>query len=205
MIFVEHCESCGVQGLVLCTECSTRLLGQEVPSPIVLDGIKMEAAFEYAGVVKALVLRLKRHRSGEVADLLARLTVSRLGLDAWDGIITWAPTTSRHLRSRGHDQARLLASGIGRHVGVRPRRLLRRVGTTSQTGASRSNRLRGPTFDARPMIVNPRRPVRPILVIDDVVTTGATLRGAFRSLSSVHSGDIRCVAIAATPGRMDAR
>jgi predicted amidophosphoribosyltransferase len=205
MIFVEHCESCGAQGHVLCTECTGKLSNQDVPHPVVIDGVSIEAAFEYAGVVKALVLRLKRHRSIELADLLARLTMARLDLEGWEGVVTWAPTTSRHLRVRGHDQAHMLATSIGRRLGERPRRLLRRVGATSQTGASRSLRLQGPTFVARPMIMNPRCSARPILIVDDVVTTGATLRGAFQSLSVVHAADVRCVAIAATPGRMGAR
>ena len=178
---------------------------EEVPSPVVLGDVSIAAAFEYAGVVKALILRLKRHRSVSVADLLARLALLRLGLEDWKGVVTWAPTTSEHLRVRGHDQARLLASAVGRQVGTRPRQLLRRIGASSQTGASRSDRLRGPTFVGRPSFMSARQLARPILVIDDVVTTGATLRGAYQSLSKVSAADVRCVASAATPGPMGAR
>lgn len=178
---------------------------QGIPSPVVLDGVSIQAAFEYTGVVKALVLRLKRQRSREVAELVARLALPRWGLESWDGVVTWAPTTSAHLRARGHDQARILADAVGRQVEVRPRQLVRRIGIVAQTGATRSARLRGPTFVARPVFTGKRYDVRPILVIDDVVTTGATLRGVSQCLSAVSVADVHCVAIAATPGRMSAR
>ncbi len=185
--------------------CTDGLMREEVPSPVVLGDISIAAAFEYAGVVRALILRLKRHRSVSVADLLARLALSRLGLEDWNGVVTWAPTTASHLHVRGHDQARVLASAVGRRVGTRPRHLLRRVGDASQTGASRRDRLQGPTFVGRPTFMSARQFTLPILVIDDVVTTGATLRGACQSLSKVSAADVRCVAIAATPGPMGAR
>ena len=69
------------------------------------------------------------------------------------------------------------------------KRLLRRVNAISQTGLDRDERLVTPEFVARPL-----RRQRNVLVIDDVVTTGATLRAATQALVAVGAISVVCVA-----------
>ncbi len=167
MFFVQRCAACGCPGQqVLCHRCrfSMASVGRG-QSP---HGIT--AAFSFDGLPRDLIVALKfRHRRA-AAGVLAGQMVRRLRLAHID-LVTWAPTSARRARRRGYDQAEAIARALARELGVPCRRLLYRAHGAAQTGRSRADRLVGPAFRAR----SPR-PGLTVLVVDDVVTTGATLQ-----------------------------
>lgn len=112
------------------------------------------------------------------------------------GCVTWIPTTSRRRRQRGFDQSRLIAHHVGRYLEVPVVRTLRRLDRIAQTGHDRRHRLRAPRFSAR----SPKHDGCVVLV-DDVITTGATMRSAVECLveAGVARHEVMCVALAATP------
>ena len=81
------------------------------------------------------------------------------------------------MRERGYDQAELLARHLAAHADVPWSRLLRRLDGAGQTGRTRAQRLAAPRFVAAPSTVG-----RNVCVVDDVVTTGATIRAAAGAL-----------------------
>lgn len=87
------------------------------------------------------------------------------------------------------DHAELIARHVGALTDVRCTKLLRRINSGSQTGMNRSERLVRPEFVARPM-----RGCRHVVVIDDVVTTGATFRAAAYSLVEAGVRSVTCIA-----------
>ena len=185
-LLASRCAACGCAGEVLCHRCRFSLasVGPR-PNP---DGIR--AAFAFEGVARELIVALKfRHRRC-AASVIAAQMVRRLGLQHVD-LVTWAPTSARRVRRRGYDQAEAIAQSIARQLGVPCRRLLYRSHGAPQTGKSRADRLAGPAFRAR----RPRHDLS-VLVVDDVVTTGATLRTAAEALHAAGVDRVELVAAA---------
>ncbi len=196
MIFVERCAGCGTRGPVLCRPCRFALVGRASSSP---PGVL--AAVAFTGRPRDVLLGLKYGNCRPVARHLGGLLVNRLvaagvraGVDV--DIVTWAPTSRRRRHHRGFDQAELIARAVARQLGLPCRRLLEREGNDPQTGRSRADRLSNPAFRAAPSVTGRR-----VLVIDDVATTGATLRQASSVLDDMGASSVICAAVAATPGR----
>lgn len=189
---VSRCAGCGAPGPAVCAACCDAV-GSLVPAE---PGIAV-AAVSHTGVARDLVHGLKYRNRRRAARLLADLLASRLGdVAAEIDVVTWAPTSDRRRADRGYDQAELVARALARRVHRPCRRLLYRVHGRPQSGRSRAERLAGPVFVARPS----RRPRR-VLVVDDVVTTGATLRAAARALHVAGADHVVLAAVSAAPRR----
>ena len=154
-------------------------------------------ALSYEGLVRDVMLGFKYRNHRAVASLFAELLLARLravpDLGRID-VVTWVPTTRERRMARGHDQAETLARSMGRSLGVPVRKLLERETAGHQTGHSRAQRLVGVALRARSMSTNST-----VLVVDDVVTTGATMRMAQQALTTAGAMRVVCIAVAATP------
>jgi predicted amidophosphoribosyltransferase len=194
MMFLTRCAGCDTPGPVICTTCRFALLGPRPRSAA--HGV--HAAVPFAGRARDVVLGLKYRNRRQVARHLAGLVVNALvanGDHDRIDLVTWAPTSAARRRSRGFDQGELVAGYVARQLGVPSRRVLDRSGDAGpQTGRSRAERLHGPSFRARPGLAG-----RSVLVVDDVVTTGATLRSAASALRRSGVGEVLLYAVAATP------
>jgi len=116
-------------------------------------------------------------------------------------IVTWAPTTARRLRLRGHDQSAIIASSYARATRIRCVRVLRRIDDNTQTGSTREVRKRGLQFVVRARVVRGRS----ILLIDDVMTTGTTLARARDALLAAGAHEVRCAVVAHVRARHPSR
>lgn len=223
---------CDQVGPSPCPRCLPRLR-RSPPEPVPPIGLDAWASLlAYEGAARRLVTGFKyrddRATLAWLADGMAALVDPPAG-----AVVTWAPTSARRRRRRGFDQAELLARAVARRWGVPCRRLLVRRGPSRpQTGASRSERETGPRLVAvtgprrdlpgavlRPFISadvarrgrpGPRSPAgRPqgmpaaAVVVDDVVTTGATLRAAAEALRAAGVVSV-CALTAARTARLDA-
>lgn len=197
MIFTTRCAGCDTPGDAICRTCRFALVSRaSTGGP---DGVLVAAPF--SGRVRDVLLGFKYRNRRAIAKHLAGLLVNRVAVSGRRvDVVTWAPTSASRRRERGFDQAELVARHTARQLGVPCRRLLERVGDAApQTGRSRAGRLHAPTFRAHPHV-----PAARVLVVDDVVTTGATLAAARFALEQAGATDVLPAAFAATPGRREA-
>jgi len=191
MLFRQRCEACGDIARVLCVQCRTQLFAMVQPE---CDAAVVAVAYE--GIARRLILNLKYHNRRQVVSVLVELLAQRViqripNIAIICDVVTWAPTSTARVRRRGHDQSELLARRLAKVLDVPCRRLLIKTSTNVQTGASREDRLRGSVFSARKLGVNSH-----VVVVDDVVTTGTTLRCAADALRKVGVCQVTCVAVA---------
>lgn len=139
-------------------------------------------------LVARLKYRANRAALGAVAAAMAAL-VDPQHVD----VVTWVPTSPARRRSRGFDHAELLARAVARAIGRPCRPMLRRRPGPPQTGKSLAERRRGPSFEAR------GRPLPRVLVVDDVVTSGATLTAAAAALRAAGIQEVSALVAARTP------
>ncbi len=171
-----QCRHCGEPGQFAesrCPRCT-----QERPS-----FEKALAPFEHEGAVASAIHRYKYGSRAELSKPLASLLARTLGasVDSLPGTLCPLPLHDGRYKERGYDQATLLALGVSKVLG-RPFNdawLTRERATTRQVGLSEQEReanVRG-AFKASPTVLG-----QAVVLIDDVLTTGATAREAARAL-----------------------
>jgi predicted amidophosphoribosyltransferase len=190
-LFRGGCVLCGGGREPLCPACG----GQLSPPPTgSVRGVgPVPALFAYEGggarVVQALKFRDGRRLVAPLADGLTGL--ADVGPQS---VVSWIPTSGPRRRRRGFDQAELLARALARRVDRPCRPVLRRHPGPSQTGRTRAERAGNVTFRAMR-----GGPIRSLVVVDDVCTTGATIRAARDALDHASCADVRFVVVARTP------
>jgi ComF family protein len=157
----------------------------------------------FEGSLRILVHELKyrgrRRIAGRVAKLLLREPSAR-GLLTGGAVLVPVPLHPRRRRERGFNQAELLAAALGRGSGLRvaPGTLVRRKETLPQAGLSSAARRRN-VQGAFAVRGRARLVGRPVVLVDDVMTTGATARAAARALREAGASEVRLVTIARVP------
>lgn len=217
LILGSCCSACTAPGRALCSRCRALLptkAGVAWPTPTPPGLVRPCSVGEYADPLRRLILDHKEHNRLALAGPLGGLLAVSV-LDAWTASVgadraagldlVPVPSHPAVVRARGHDpllRVARQAAGALRRGGavVRVRSLLRVVARPGdQAGLdarARADNVRG-RFAARSRLVSDR----PVVLVDDVITTGATLREAQRALEEAGVTPIGAAAIAATRRR----
>ena len=193
VLLAVTCPVCGGPGPAPCPGCSEAML----PAPALPDPGGVDACLallSYEGAGRELVARLKYRNHRAALPGLARAMASLVADPAEIDVVTWAPTTPARRRQRGFDQAELLARAVAHHLRRPCRRLLARLPGEAQTGRPLAERRGGPSFRPRLGLAH-----QSVLVVDDVVTSGATMAAAARALRLAGATTVVALAAARTP------
>jgi competence protein ComFC len=137
------------------------------------------SAFRFEGSARAAILRMKFSGEGAVASALGR-AMAAVSADLLPAdLITWVPLSRKRLSTRGYDQARLLARRVSRELDLPARSMLGRVRDIPPQARSRADE-RVAAIDG--LFVSKREAPASVLLVDDVLTTGATASECARVL-----------------------
>lgn len=192
LVLPRHCYGCGRAGSALCAGCApVSLVAVEYP------GVAVVAAGAYDGALRDALLAYKeRGRRDLVAPLAALLAAAVAVVDgAAEAALVPVPSTAAARRTRGGDHVRRLARRCGRCV---PALWLTRIVQDSAglDAGSRAANLAG-ALRARP----PRITASRVVLVDDIVTSGATVREGVRALTAAGWQVTGAAVVAATPRR----
>jgi ComF family protein len=219
IVFPPRCAGCGRGAWPFCERCRSSLValgppwcfrcGRPGPANVERcdecppEPVKSaRAPFLYEGPARAAILRLKFAGWRSVAQALADAMVVP-GLPAPADAVTWVPLARRRLAERGFDQARALASAVGGRLGVPVARLTRRAVATDpqarRTGEERRRAMHG-AFEP----TGRRAPDR-VLLVDDVLTTGATAAACAEALLAAGAREVSLLTAARAFARAGGR
>jgi ComF family protein len=195
------CWGCGGpagRGEPLCRSCrgSFHRLASE---PVWLSFVRVWAPVAYSGAARDLVRALKFRGAVGLANAMAAQIAANAPA-GWleDVTLVPVPLHPRRLRSRGYNQAAAIAQALGSRTGLQVLDGLVRGGPgLPQVGRHRAERRTGPAG----VIEMVAEPAGRVLLVDDVVTTGATLAACRTALVSGGAVEVDAVAFARTLGR----
>lgn len=160
------------EGEMLCPDCRTALHAMRL-DPEEGNSGNIHCAYRYDGVAKQLVVSLKDQCVADAAIVLAEGmldVVRRMQLPA-ETILTWVTMPNRRRKRRAIDHGYELCKALGDLCGLPVQQLLYRRGSPhTQRGLSRERRLRN--LDGTFVCKEPLK--GPVLLVDDVMTTGST-------------------------------
>jgi ComF family protein len=191
------CHAPASRGSALCRDCRGGLRFVVRPAPG-RPAPPIWAPVAYEGPARSLVAALKFRGAGRVAEELAAIIVANAPPDVLSGALVAVPLHPARLRRRGFNQAALIADAVAARTGLPRADVLLRAGPdVRQVGRDRSARLRGPRGSVRARGPAPAH----ALLVDDVVTTGATLAACAAALRAAGSERVAAIAFARTAGR----
>ena len=158
------------------------------------------AVWYYEDPVRGSVLRYKFSSARHYADCYGRMLAMRLlerfpeGFDC----LTWVPISRLRKFRRGYDQVELLARAVGRELGMEPIRLLKKIrNNRPQSGISGQAERRANVLGVYRLKASADVEDKKILLLDDVITTGATAGECARVLLTGGASEVHFGAVAA--------
>ena len=204
LLFPDKCILCGklleAGEQDLCRECRTDSpeYGTRKDTLQFLDSFT--AVWYYEGNVRRSLLRYKFYNCRSFAQGYGRLLSMKLLQSIPDGFdcITWIPVSPLRKFTRGYDQVELLAKAVGKELGMIPVPLIKKVRhNRPQSGISGVAERRANVLGVYRELNRDAITGKRILLLDDILTTGATAGECARVLLTNGAKEVHCAAVAA--------
>lgn len=197
LVFPPTCGHCGRVDARFCVVCRDELKRHPVnSSQHSADHISsLRATGKQAGILASAVKAFKYEGATDLQHLLAQRLVTTLNEQSriFDAAVS-VPLHADRQRERGYNQAALLGEPLARALGIRfEPGLLSRIRNTSQQARLSSNERRQNVVGA--FAADPAAEGLSILLIDDVVTTGATLSECAAALRAQNAEAVCGIAV----------
>lgn len=187
-LFESACVICEAPSSGVCESCVGQLVSASVPPLLGIHSATALCSYEGVGadLLQSLKYQNRRHVLGSLVDALAT------GIDSDIDAIVPVPGNTRRVRERGVDLPAVIARRLSRRLGVPVAQPLFRIDDGSQVGRGRAERT---SIEFRAV----RQVSGRVLLVDDVVTTGATAVACAAALDLAGCPAVSFASLAATP------
>ena len=158
------------------------------------------AIWYYKGYIRKSILRFKFYGARHYAAVYGRLLAMRILQEYAEefDVLTWVPVSKLRRLTRGYDQAQLLAEAVGQELGLTPVSTLCKVRhNRAQSGITGQAKRRANVLGAYKAVCPQQLHGKRVLILDDVITTGATAGECARVLLTAGAKEVHCGCIAA--------
>ena len=155
----------------------------------------------YKGMVRGSIQRYKFAGRRNYAPVYGRVLAMKLQKENFCDfdVLTYVPTAFLRRMHRGYDQVELLCNAVGEELGADPVKTLRKVrNTPPQSGIKDVSRRRANVLGAYQFLEPENIRGKRILLLDDVITTGATVSECARVLLTAGAKEVFCASVAVT-------
>lgn len=158
------------------------------------------AVWYYEGNARGSLLRYKFHNARSYAAPYGRLLAMKLLKEYPDGfdLLTWVPVSRLRRFRRGYDQVELLAVAVGRELDMQPVPVLKKTrNNRKQSGITGYSKRRANVLGVYRCMDGVDIRGKRIVLLDDILTTGATAGECARVLLTAGAAEVHCAVIAA--------
>ena len=159
---------------------------------------RWSALWYYSDNVRYSILRYKFYHKRSFARCYGRLLAMKLSreMDSFD-VLSWIPIATLRKWRRGYDQVELIAKVIAQELGIPLVPTLRKIrNTPPQSGLAGLSRRRANVLGAYKPINISQFEGKRVLLLDDIVTTGATASECARTLLTAHAKEVSLLVVA---------
>lgn len=205
LLFPPKCVLCksvlGKEETDLCHTCRKEISDFPRPKRSIPFLESWTALWYYNGSVRNSLLRFKFSGRRSYAASYGRLLAMKLLREYPEGfeILTWTPISRLRRIRRGYDQVELLAQAVARELDMEPTQALTKIrNNPPQSGITGHAQRRANVLGVYRAVEPERFRGKRVLLLDDIITSGATASEAARVLLTAGAAEVICAAVAAS-------